>query len=195
MIKFGQKIKTENSDIKYWITSDLHFFHKGVLTFCPETRKWSDVEEMNKGLIEHWNSVVGVNDVVFHLGDFSFKGKEATVEILEQLNGNIVFILGNHDNVFRNQLRNDKYTMYDYLEVRYNGTKVCMMHFPITCWNSQGRGSVMFHGHSHSSHKGLGRTIDVGWDAQGRILSVDEAVRMCLDKEIVCPDHHKIIKE
>lgn len=30
MSDFGQKIRTEGSDKKYWVTSDLHFFHKGV---------------------------------------------------------------------------------------------------------------------------------------------------------------------
>lgn len=191
MIKFGQKIRTENSDVKYWVTSDLHFFHAGVLKFNPDTRPFTDVNEMHEGLINHWNSVVGVNDVVLHLGDFSFKGKEATENILEKLNGNIVFILGNHDKAIRNQIQT--LHKHDYLEFRYNGTKVCAMHFPISSWNQQGRNSVMLHGHCHGSYEGKGKTVDVGWDNWGRIISLEEAVNYCLSKDTYCPDHHKVI--
>jgi calcineurin-like phosphoesterase family protein len=192
MIKFGQKIRTENSAVKYWVTSDLHFFHKGVLRFCPDTRPWKSVEDMTEGLIEHWNSVVGAEDEVLHLGDFSFKAKEATEAILDRLNGNITFVYGNHDRVLRDQIKvNGK----DYLEFRYNGVKVCAMHFHISNWNQQGRGAIMLFGHSHGSYFPEGRTLDCGWDAYGRILSMDEAVKMCLDKPIHCNDHHKVVEK
>ena len=192
MIKFGQKIKTEGSDKKYWVTSDLHFFHKGVLGFCPDTRPWDTVEDMGEGLIEHWNSVVAPDDEILHLGDFSFRGKEATKSVLDRLNGNITFVFGNHDRVLRDQL---KVEGTDYLEFRYNGVKVCAMHFHISNWNQQHRGSIMLCGHSHGSYKPNGRTMDCGWDAHGRILSMDEAVAMCLSKDIVCNDHHKVVEE
>ena len=67
MIKFGQKLKSSD-ERNYFITSDLHFFHKRILDFCPETRPWESIEEMHNGLIEHWNSKISENDVVFHLG-------------------------------------------------------------------------------------------------------------------------------
>lgn len=192
MIKFGQKIRTENSEVKYWVTSDLHFFHKGVLGFCPDTRPWNTVEDMTEGLIENWNNVVGEDDEVLHLGDFSFKAKEVTQSILGRLNGNITFIYGNHDRVLRDQIKvNGK----DYLEFRYNGTKVCAMHFHISNWNQQGRGSVMLFGHSHGNYHPEGRTMDCGWDAHGRILSMDEAIQMCLDKPVHCNDHHKVLEK
>lgn len=192
MINFGQKIRTENTDKKYWVTSDLHFWHKGVLGFCPDTRPWENVEEMNEGLINHWNSLVGVNDEVLFLGDFSFKAKDATLEILGQLNGNITFVYGNHDRVLRDQI---KVKGHDYLEFRYNGTKVCAMHFHISNFNQQGRGAVMWFGHSHGSYQPEGRTMDCGWDAHGRILSMDEAIEICLAKPIHCNDHHKIVEQ
>lgn len=144
MIKFGQKIRTEDSDIKYFVTSDLHFWHKGILNFCKYTRPFSDVIEMNQGLIDHWNSVVGVDDEVLHLGDFSFKGKGGTQEILNQLNGNITFVRGNHCKVFRDSL---KVKSVDYLEFRFDGVKVCAFHFPISSWNQMSRGSVQLYGH------------------------------------------------
>jgi calcineurin-like phosphoesterase family protein len=193
MIKFGQKINTANSNIKYWVTSDLHFYHGGILKFCKDTRPYKDAEEMNAELIKHWNSLIGGDDVVLFLGDFSFKGKEATQLILDQLNGNIVFVLGNHCKPIRSQIAG--LTTYDYLEFRYNGTKVCAMHYHISNWNQQGRGSIMLFGHSHGSYQPEGRTMDCGFDAHGRILPMDEAVEMCLIKPVHCNDHHKKIEE
>lgn len=188
-ISFNQKLSSQD-DRDYYITSDLHFWHKGVLNFCPNTRKWSDVEEMNKSLIEHWNSKVKPNDVIFHLGDFCFKARQATQEIMDQLNGSIVWIRGNHDYKVFNQIG---LPSYDYLEIKFDGVKVCMMHYPISCWNQQGRGSVLLHGHTHGSFQTKGRILDVGWDSLGGIVPLKKAVDMCLQKEVYCPDNHKIV--
>ena len=196
MIKFNNKIINNPESvmgINYFVTSDLHFFHKNILKFCNDSRPYENVEDMNEGIISHWNSIVGENDVVLHLGDFSFKGKEATEEILERLNGHIVFILGNHCKVLRSSIKG--LTTYDYLEFRFNGVKVCCSHYPFASWNQQGRGSVMLHGHTHGSYQGDGRIVDVGFDNWGRIVPLQEAIDFCLEKDIYCPDHHKIIKE
>lgn len=193
MIKFGQKIRTVEGGKRYFVTSDLHFYHNAILRFCPDTRPWQSAEEMNDAIIEHWNSVVGVDDEVLHLGDFSFKAKEATEAILARLNGNITFVLGNHDRPLRDQIGG--LNTYDYLEFRFNDTKVCAMHFPISSWNSQSRGSVMIHGHTHGSFQGKGRILDCGWDVNGRIIELQEAIDICLAKDIYCPDHHKIVGE
>lgn len=188
MIRFGNKIRTcNNPDVEYWVTSDLHFWHKGVLNFCPDTRPWSDVEEMNEALIEEWNTNVKPNDEVLHLGDFCFKGKEATMEIINRLNGNITWVLGNHDKVLRGNIGG----AVDFLEFRFNSTKVVCSHYPLASWNQQGRGSVMLHGHCHGSYQGKGKTIDVGYDRWGRIMRLGEVIERCLERPTYCPDHHK----
>jgi calcineurin-like phosphoesterase family protein len=52
---------------------------------------------MNVALIDNWNEIVGPDDNVFHLGDFSFLPEKQTREILDALNGHINIIRGNHD--------------------------------------------------------------------------------------------------
>ena len=137
---------------------------------------------MNENLIAHWNSVVNVNDVVFHLGDMFFCGKEKAEEILGQLNGNIIFIYGNHDKVLRNQFK--MYNAFDYLEIVYNSTTICMSHYPIACWNKAHYGSIMLYGHVHGGYDMHGWSLDVGWDKHFRILPLDEAVELCKNKPI-----------
>lgn len=190
IIGFNQKLRSEDKR-EYWITSDLHFYHKNIFNFCSETRPYDSLEEMHEALIADWNSKVKPEDVIFHLGDFSFAGKEKTQAIIDRLQGNIVWIRGNHDYKVFGQL---DIPTYDYLEIRYDGKKVCMMHYSLLAWNGQGRGSVMLHGHSHGGLKGnYGKIQDVGWDSVGEIITLKKAIELADSKEIFCPDHHKIV--
>lgn len=52
---------------------------------------------MNETIIKRWNQKVSENDIVYHLGDFSFKGEKKAQYWESRLNGKIVHISGNHD--------------------------------------------------------------------------------------------------
>src|SRR5579862_8230519 len=81
-----------------FFTSDHHFFHHNIIKYSK--RGFSGLEEMHEHFIKCWNSVVGENDIIFHLGDI-FYGREANDEkvkwIMSRLNGHKRLILGNHD--------------------------------------------------------------------------------------------------
>ena len=81
--------------MKFWVIADTHFFHGNVIKYC--NRPFKDYKEMNEQLIIKWNSVVAPEDIVFHLGDFSFGHKEKIESIKKQLNGTVILIKGNHD--------------------------------------------------------------------------------------------------
>lgn len=87
---------------------DTHFFHKNIIEY--ENRPFDSVESMNESLIRYWNSAVGKDDRVFHLGDFSFGNKTKQIEIGRQLNGYKVLIMGNHD----------QYSMQHYRDCSFN---------------------------------------------------------------------------
>jgi calcineurin-like phosphoesterase family protein len=77
-----------------WFSSDHHFGHKNVITYC--NRPFKDEIEMTWKLIEAWNSVVKPDDEVFYLGDFSLADKYAR-DITHRLSGKKYLIMGNHD--------------------------------------------------------------------------------------------------
>lgn len=77
----------------YFFTSDLHIGHQNIIKYCQ--RPFKDIDDMNESLIRNWNKVVRNGDLVYHIGDFSFR--ERGLEYERRLNGNIVHILGNHD--------------------------------------------------------------------------------------------------
>ena len=78
-----------------WVTSDTHFYHNNIIKYC--NRPFTSAEEMNEQLIKNWNSVVGKDDLVYHLGDFALCNKKLISEIVQKLNGRICLIMGNHD--------------------------------------------------------------------------------------------------
>ncbi|QHT63097.1 phosphoesterase [Paenibacillus lycopersici] len=80
---------------KVFFISDHHFGHKAIIDF--ESRPFENAEDMNETMIQKWNAVVGKEDKVFHLGDFSFLNRDRTKEIVSRLNGCKHLILGNHD--------------------------------------------------------------------------------------------------
>jgi calcineurin-like phosphoesterase family protein len=52
---------------------------------------------MNMELIRRWNERVGEHDFVIFLGDFMYKKAERAPFFIDQLNGVITFLRGNHD--------------------------------------------------------------------------------------------------
>jgi len=79
-----------------YLISDLHLDHENIIEYCD--RPFEDVEEMNDVLIKNWNDTVNPNDEVIFGGDLTVTGTAAAfLKWIERLNGEIVFIVGNHD--------------------------------------------------------------------------------------------------
>lgn len=97
-----------------YLISDLHLNHKNVIRYC--NRPFKSMKEMNRKLINNWNSVVGDTDTVYFLGDFSFGRPSLWIK---KLNGNIIFIRGNHDRFG-----------YTYAEIEHDGFRFLLTHNP-----------------------------------------------------------------
>jgi len=179
--------------MKTYVTSDLHFFHQNIMKFCPETRPYKDVEDMNQSMIREWNAKVAAEDTVYILGDVAFAPTNKAVEILNQLNGDKILIVGNHDKkllkdpVFRRCFKE----VHDYHEMYHNKTFVVMSHYPFLEWNRMHHGSVNLFGHVHGAKTGMEkyRSRDVGMDATGKVVSLlDDVIADALKGDI--KGHH-----
>ena len=138
-----------------FFTSDTHFGHSKIIDYCK--RPFSSIEEHDKALIQNWNSVVGQDDTVFHLGDFAYGNSQFIANIIKQLNGNIILIKGNHD------LRNINPTLYNiFSDVVYQARilidkqTVYLNHFPFLCFDHgdinlyKNNYNIQLFGHVHS---------------------------------------------
>ena len=74
-----------------WFTADTHFGDERVIR--KYRRPFRDVLEHDRYLVEAWNSLVGANDEVYHLGDLG------DLNVLSQLNGRLKVVPGNHDRI------------------------------------------------------------------------------------------------
>jgi calcineurin-like phosphoesterase family protein len=145
-----------------FFTSDTHFGDHRVLSIRP--RPFESVGEMNEGLIARWNSRVGIEDEIWHLGDFASNVKVAEA-VLPRLNGRKHLVTGNNDSQAVREL--DWVSVQSYAELTVNGAMLVLCHYPFRTWNRIHRGSLNLHGHSHGRLKPLRRQFDVGVDAQG----------------------------
>ena len=178
------KIKLEPTQQLYF-TSDTHYMHTNI---CRGTTRWSNadgftrnfdtLDQMNDRIVNGINTVVGQDDILFHLGDWSFGGFEMIEQFRNRINcRNIHIILGNHDHhIERN--REDIQRLFtsvnQYLELEVKGKdweqNYVLMHYPIISWNKMNDGVIHLHGHVHLSADrriGKGKTMDVGVDGNG----------------------------
>lgn len=178
-----------------WVTSDLHFGHKNIMTFCPDARSRFklDLAYMNEAMVKEWNDLIDPTDLVYILGDVAFLPADKATEYMRRLNGRKILVEGNHD---RKLLQNDEFRaefveVHKYLDINYNGTKVVMFHYPIAEWDQMHRGAVHLHGHLHGGISGMEqyRCRDMGMDATRRIaVTMEDAIRDAMTGEI--KGHH-----
>jgi len=84
------------SNQSVYLAGDTHFDHKNIIRHCH--RPFSNVTKMNEVIISNWNSIVGDNETVYFLGDWTFGwGHKPAGYWKRQLKGNIISIRGSHD--------------------------------------------------------------------------------------------------
>ena len=146
--------------MKEFFTSDTHFDHTNILQY--EERPFKDVKDMNKFLIDKWNSRVDKKDTVYHLGDFHMGIKWNIPTIREKLNGTIILILGNHDRSGKimKSLGMDK--CHKELTLLRNGLDIYLHHRP----KDNFEGDFHLCGHVHRTMVRRGNIINVGVDVR-----------------------------
>ena len=211
-------------DQRVFFISDTHYNHANI---CSATTKWppSDkytsrdfpsLEAMNSKLVDNINSVVGQNDVLFHLGDWSFGGFESIEDFRSRLVcKNIHIVLGNHDHHIENNkgdVQNLFKSVHHYVNLnlrrpsRYGNGQIdkynfILCHFPIASWDRMKDGVIHLHGHVHlPPHYRIaqGRAMDVGCEGSGLMpIELDEILRLMKNRPVKAlslpMDHHEMI--
>lgn len=135
-----------------WFISDTHFFHENIIKFVggdgKPIRPFDSLNHMHQYMIEKWNSVVDVDDYVYHLGDVTFKYHYAFEVLMKALNGKKRLILGNHDKIKGTKLMDyfEKVELWKGFK-EYNFTAV---HIPLML-SSLRDGAYCVHGHVHQN--------------------------------------------
>ncbi len=132
----GHKEKTNS----IYLISDLHLDHANIIHYCARPFAHSNVEEMNRVLVNNWNNIIHNNQVYF-LGDLSYgRGARPAEYWRNKLNGKIHSIRGNHYD-----LKDSK----DYEILKHENHEFLLVHDPDKLpikWKGW-----IIHGHKHNN--------------------------------------------
>ena len=162
-----------------WLTSDLHLFHKNIITYC--NRPFTDEYEMNDRIVCVWNETVQDEDSVIVVGDLTaglFDRKDQLVELVGRLRGVKTLVVGNHDH-----LSNSAYRAMGFNTVVKSIVMgdMLIVHKPATEQNPKTirlkevhKPKLIVHGHIHANLPEIEGHFNVAWDRHGRMINMDE---------------------
>ena len=158
--------------MRTFFTSDSHFGHDNIIRHCKRPCKehpFQDGAQMDRALIDAWNSVVSPGDVVYHLGDFSLRPAAVISDLLKKLHGTKHLIVGNHDRVDEvSGCRLQGWaSMREMAKISVDGQSVFLCHYPMREWPGMWQGTVHLYGHVHGNLQPLPGSMEVGADVWG----------------------------
>lgn len=141
-----------------FVISDTHFSHANILNFTDEKGDkirphFKDVQEMNEIIIHNWNKTVKQDDIIYHLGDFSFGGKDQIGKMARRLNGRKRLIMGNHDyNAKDYTIHFDKVMSWRQLGGKEFKRPLILCHYPLdnASFDHREDNALNVHGHLHN---------------------------------------------
>jgi len=135
---------------RVWTWSDQHFGHNNILGFS--NRPFPNIELMRECMVGNYNDVVDHNDVCIWVGDVAFLRDDAANEIIHQMNGYKILILGNHD-IHKNTVKDlhfDEIHLLTTMQVPVKDGRtfdLVFTHYPMH--NLPEKNVVNIHGHEH----------------------------------------------
>jgi calcineurin-like phosphoesterase family protein len=168
-----------------------------------QTRDFSSLDKMNQMIVSNINDVVGQDDILIHLGDWSFGGFEFIKIFRDRIIcQEIHLVLGNHDHHIENN-RGDVQELFKsvshYQTIIVDDKTFKLMHYPISSWDGLNKGFIHLHGHCHLPTKirfGKGKRMDVGIDGhpEFRPYNLFNEIVPMMDKRPISSDmlfdHH-----
>lgn len=144
---------------KIWFTSDTHFGHNKE--FLYEPRGFVSISDHDWNIIRDWNSIVGIDDEVYHLGDVMLNNNDYGLHCLNQLNGKIHIIRGNHDTDTRTQLYDQCINVVEVCsakELKIGKNYLWLCHYPTITANYDdnkpwAKHLINIYGHTHQKTK------------------------------------------
>ena len=89
---------------KFYITSDLHLFHKNIIKYCnrPYNFSWEGVVKMNEDILAQFDelpegsTIINLGDIALN-GFLTFDELKKCVDRMKKNNKKLWLVLGNHD--------------------------------------------------------------------------------------------------
>ena len=136
---------------------------------------------MDSALVKNWNSIVNVDDYVFHLGDFCFGSKSSWSYLLDHLNGKKYLAAGNHDK----NITPDKFIDVQHRfnirilgdpEIASDGQRITVDHYAMLTWYQSHRGAWQLFGHCIDLNSEI--LTHSGWKKRENINKFDKILTL-----------------
>jgi calcineurin-like phosphoesterase family protein len=131
-----------------FFTSDQHLDHANRIKY--DNLPFTSVEEMDETMIARWNEVVGIQDTVYQVGDFTL-GDDAK-KYINRLNGKIKFVVPDfhHDARWVHNTKDGRIEILPPIYVQQiRNVWICMCHYPLAVWDRAHYGAWHIYGHVH----------------------------------------------
>ena len=163
-----------------YFTADQHFGHEKIIGYLD--RPFSSIKHMDDEIIRRHNEVVGHDDNVYILGDFTLDDFDAARSYIIRLNGNLRFLSGSHDfcwfpkdiKVMRIEDRIVRFfpplhtMLVDREEIGMEGEfplVIALCHYAMRRWDRSHYDSLHLFGHSHGRlYTPTFHSMDIGVD-------------------------------
>jgi calcineurin-like phosphoesterase family protein len=129
--------------MKIFLTSDTFFGRQ----LAAIERGFSNSEEMDNHIIDSWNSRVGKNDIVYHLGNFGWD-PISTESAMIHLQGSIKFIPATYDTHIPEMslFRAGRHQILLHSISTLPDEKLILSHWPLLDWHGKTSGVIHAHG-------------------------------------------------
>ena len=134
-----------------YFVSDFHNMDTNIIGYMK--RPYTDVYDMRDKLIDMWNNTVEQDDTIYYLGDIGDS------EILNELDGNIVFVCGNHDDPDEIEYDFPDIKVYD--KPVFISKNIIISHAPVEFIPPEAP-FCNIHGHLHKYVYGIGQDWNSG---------------------------------
>ena len=165
---------------RFWFTADWHAGHTNIIKYC--NRPFKEAGEMDETLLRNYNEVVSEGDIVFFLGDLTFK-IDIAKSLLERMKGDIVYVFGNHDTKILTVLEGRCESVHRLLDIEVEDQPITLCHYAMRVWNKSHFDSWQLFGHSHGRLKPAGKQWDVGVDNNNFKPISFEEIKTLMDKQ------------
>jgi len=160
--------------------SDPHFGHDKIRLPTHADRPFDSLEEMNAQLVKRYNATIGTGETVLWLGDAFWRVSQRYRDLMADLNGHKLLIMGNHDPSRSKMAKMGFDLVMKDAVMRIAGRTCRLSHYPYA--GAPGRvvarddryadrrprkvkGEVLIHGHTHMKERVRENMIHVGVDA------------------------------
>jgi len=146
-----------------WFTADYHLSHSNIIRYV--NRPFNDVDMMNKVILDNLEQRLQKTDVLYYLGDLTFKKKVAKA-FFERFNKvEIHYVIGNHDKHEILKVAKKYCKSVSHLkDIQVKNHNITLCHYAMRVWNKSHLNSWQLYGHSHGNLNPIGKQYDVGID-------------------------------